>query len=123
MGGKPRKCGDCPKWVRCWCCIYAKWVSAGATACDYGRKLMYNAYMAAYMRDYKRRNAHETDSKKAVVDRQDGLRLDTDAGRKLGQGGEEREVPDRHGRRLPRPADAARPGRNARHRGSGGGCG
>lgn len=53
---KARPCGKCP--VRDGngiCVVRAKWMSALHPSCAYGRKKMYNAYMAGYMRRYKPR--------------------------------------------------------------------
>ena len=52
-----RRCGACPKWMGGYCPIKAMVMLGSAPACDYGRKLMYNAYMAEYMR---RRHGYKT---------------------------------------------------------------
>ena len=40
----------CPKWSNSYCPIKAMVMLGNAPACDYGRKLMYNAYAAEWMR-------------------------------------------------------------------------
>ena len=48
------KCGRCPKIDFGWCPIRAEMRRRDAPVCDYGRKLMNNAYMAKYMRERRR---------------------------------------------------------------------
>ena len=51
---KARPCAKCPKRDGFGVCvILGKWVSPLHPSCAYGRKLMYNAYMAGYRRNYK----------------------------------------------------------------------
>lgn len=50
---KAGPCAKCPKRDgNGICVIRAKWMSARHPSCAYGRKLMYNAYMAGYMREH-----------------------------------------------------------------------
>ena len=49
-----RKCGHCQKNDFGWCTIRAELRPRDAPACDYGRKLMDNAYMATYMRERRK---------------------------------------------------------------------
>lgn len=49
-----RPCGKCPKRDGNGICVVrAKWMSPIHPSCAYGRKQMYNAYMAEYLRNYR----------------------------------------------------------------------
>ena len=54
--GRPKTCGDCPKWAKGWCAAFAKVMVAAALACEYGRRMIHNDYMKRWMRR-KRREA------------------------------------------------------------------
>jgi len=45
-----RKCGGCPKNDFGWCTIRAELRPGDAPACDYGLRIMRNAYSAEWMR-------------------------------------------------------------------------
>ena len=48
-----RPCAKCPKRDGFGVCvILGKWISPLHPSCAYGRKLMYNAYMAGYMPEH-----------------------------------------------------------------------
>ncbi|MBO7685246.1 MAG: hypothetical protein J6V72_02610 [Kiritimatiellae bacterium] len=49
---KPRTCERCPKYSRrnSTCAIYAQYMTPNHPVCEYGRRLMANAYMADWQR-------------------------------------------------------------------------
>ena len=69
MRGGKKKCGECPKWGKGWCAHLAKNMVAGHEACDFGRRLMHNAYMKEWMRR-KRENLGRTEQ--AIQDGKQG---------------------------------------------------
>ena len=59
---RKRTCGRCPKNDFGWCVIRAELRPNDAPACDYGKKIMHNAYSAEWMRrkhGYKERKRHD----------------------------------------------------------------
>ena len=50
---RKKTCGRCPKSDFGWCVIRAELRPNDASACDYGKKIMRNDYMARYMRRYR----------------------------------------------------------------------
>ena len=49
---KRRTCSDCPLYdpKGRWCKSYAAWTNPGSPSCDYGRKLLQNAYAREWQR-------------------------------------------------------------------------
>ena len=48
MSARPRPCGRCPKFDKCWCTLFARQVSPYAPSCKTGRKIMDSAIMKAW---------------------------------------------------------------------------
>ena len=44
-----KTCGDCPKRVNGYCTAFAKTVTPMHPPCEYGKRMMYNAYMRKYL--------------------------------------------------------------------------
>lgn len=53
---RKRTCGRCPKFERGWCVCRAEMRPPDAPVCDYGKRMMYNAYRAEWMR---RKHGHK----------------------------------------------------------------
>ena len=47
---RKRTCGQCPKNDFGWCVVRAEIRPPDAPACDYGKRMMYDAYNAEWMR-------------------------------------------------------------------------